>query len=47
MVPVVDNWFFCYIHRKCISGMEHRNWTELALNDSEGVVASFGAKSKS
>ena len=27
--------------------MEHRNWTELALNNSEGVAAPFGAKSPS
>ena len=43
---MADNYFFFLLH-KCISRMEHQNWTKLALNDSEGVAAHFGAKSKS
>ena len=41
MAPVADNCF-CYCIHRCISGMENWNWTELALNDSNGV-APFGA----
>ena len=49
MVPVADNWFFGYhIHGGVsLEWNTDRNWTELALNDSEEVVAPFGAKSKS
>ena len=48
MVPVVDDRFFLLLYsQRCISRMEHGNWTELALNDSKGIAAPFGAKSKS
>ena len=47
MVPVADNCFFFFWYR-ILGGISLEwNWTELSLNDSKGVAAPFGAKSKS
>ena len=40
-------FFFVTIFLEVYSRMEHQNWTELALTNSEGITALFGAKSKS